>query len=194
MTKYLTLVAVGDRQSKKTELLLRYTGGCKSRRHNEYVVPKYDQVFSVLKPMIWEIFRFQNNVQNIIVDRIPRTVYFMDTESDDDYEILRRDAYEKADCILLCYSIKAKSTFKNVYRKWCLEVRKHTPFVPIVLIGTEAEARGNNSDVVSTEQGENLKLLIGAYAFIECSIENFLGIDDIFIEAVRSTTYPKRKL
>jgi hypothetical protein len=113
----------------------------------------------------------------------------------------------QADCILLCYSVKSCSSFKSVYKKWCLEVRKHAPLVPIILIGkcpssrirvygkfnfiaatdTEARSAAAAAATVSTEQGENLKLLIGAYAFIECSVEHFLGIDDIFIEAVRST-------
>lgn len=60
------------------------------------------------------------------------------------------------------------------------------------ITGTDIEARASNQDTISTEQGENLKLLIGAYAFVECSIAHFLGIDDIFIEAVRST-YQRRK-
>lgn len=58
------------------------------------------------------------------------------------------------------------------------------------IAATDTEARSAAAAAaatVSTEQGENLKLLIGAYAFIECSVEHFLGIDDIFIEAVRST-------
>ncbi|XP_044269279.1 ras-like GTP-binding protein RhoL [Tribolium madens] len=169
MSRYLTFVAVGDHLSNKTELLLKYTG-----IHDLGVK------------------RFENNVQSIIVDRVRWMVHFVDTECDDDYEILRRRAYDEADCILLCYSVRVKSTFKNVYKKWCLEVRKCAPLVPIILIGTDIEARVDNNSSISTEQGENLKLLIGAYAFVECSIQHFLGIDDIFIEAVRSTNHRKK--
>ncbi|KAJ3635601.1 hypothetical protein MTP99_008497 [Tenebrio molitor] len=171
MSKYLTLVAVGDDNSNKTELLLKYTGN-HCARYNKFVVP-----------------RFKNNVQSIVVDHVCWTVCFVDAESDDHYSVLRRAAYEKADCILLCYSVKSRSSFKSVYKKWCIEVRKHAPLVPIILIATDTEARSAAAAAatVSTEQGENLKLLIGAYAFIECSVEHFLGIDDIFIEAVRST-------
>lgn len=83
-------------------------------------------------------FRFYDNVQDIIVDWVRHSVYFMDAESGDDYEILRKEAYLKADCILLCYSIANKSSFKNVYKKWCLEIRKVAPFVPLVLVGKDA--------------------------------------------------------
>ncbi|KAF2888194.1 hypothetical protein ILUMI_17979, partial [Ignelater luminosus] len=68
----ITLVAVGDKCSKKTELLLKYTSDKK-----------------------FECSVFINNVQEIIVDRIPYSVYFMDTESEDDYKTLRQYAYAK---------------------------------------------------------------------------------------------------
>lgn len=45
-------------------------------------------------------YRFEDNVQGIIVDRIPWNVYFVDAESDDDYAILRRESYEKVTVFL----------------------------------------------------------------------------------------------
>lgn len=54
---------------------------------------------------------------------------------------------------------------------------------------TDSETRTTckHKDIVSIEEAENLKYLIGASALIECSVKNFIGIDDVFIEAVRST-------
>ncbi|KAJ3663837.1 hypothetical protein Zmor_008058 [Zophobas morio] len=173
MSKYLKIVAVGDHDSKKTELLLKYTSNCNDLQHyNKFLVPQ-----------------FQNNVYAVVVDRIERVVQFVDAPAEDDYKTLRKEVFENADCILLCYSINSKPTFKNVSKKWVLEVRQHAPLVPIVLVATDTETRNNNAAPISTEQGENLKLLIGAYAFVECSTRHFLGVDDVFIEAIRST-YP----
>lgn len=57
-----------------------------------------------------------------------------------------------------------------------------------IFIATDSETRNNNREnLISIEEAENLKYIIGASALIECSVENNIGIDDVFIEAVRST-------
>lgn len=40
------------------------------------------------------VFRFVNNVQEIVVDHRLYSIYFRDADTDDDYEILRYSAYE----------------------------------------------------------------------------------------------------
>lgn len=115
MSKYVNLIAIGDANSNKTDLLIRYTY---SNKRKEYAIPKV----------------FINNIQEIIVDRLPYKVHFMDSETDDDYKILRENKLKKADCVLMCYSISNRSTFENL-KKWFIEVRGIVPEVPIILVG-----------------------------------------------------------
>ncbi|KAB0796050.1 hypothetical protein PPYR_10111 [Photinus pyralis] len=162
----VTLVAVGDHDSKKTDLLLKYTTDKKLR--DEF------------KPCI-----FTNNVQNVVVDRALYSVHFVNAESEDVFKSLRLKDYEKADCFLLCYSIKSRASFENV-AKWCIEVRRCLRHVPLVLVGTESEGRRNAEDYVSKEEGEDLMYLIDAAGFVECSIKEYLRVDDVFKTAIRS--------
>ncbi|KAK5642034.1 hypothetical protein RI129_008201 [Pyrocoelia pectoralis] len=168
----ITLVAVGDHDSKKTDLLLKYTTDKKLREE--------------FKPSI-----FTNNVQSVIVDRALYSVHFVNAESEDVFKSLRLKDYEKADCFLLCYSIKSRTSFENI-AKWCIEVRRCLRHIPLVLIGTESESRRNTTDYVSKEEGENLMYLIDAVGFVECSIKDYLRVDDVFKTAIRSVH--RRKL
>lgn len=68
-----------------------------------------------------------------------------------------------------------------------LSIKTFVQILLWLLLGTEIEKRNNsNENCVSTEEGQSLKKLIGAYSFVECSIEDFIGVDDVFIEAIRS--------
>ncbi|XP_017771266.1 PREDICTED: ras-like GTP-binding protein RhoL [Nicrophorus vespilloides] len=169
MERSITIVAVGDADSRKTELLIKYT-------YNKHI---YE--FSMPS-------RFENNVREIIVDYNRYNVHFIDAECDDDYEILRWEDYEKADCVVLCYSIGNRRSFERTLRKWCVEVRRTNPDVPVILVATDTELRGTGRrGCVKTEEGEDLKCALNACALVECSVEKLVGIDDVFIEAVRST-------
>ncbi|KAK4877056.1 hypothetical protein RN001_009562 [Aquatica leii] len=114
--KNITLVVVGDTESKKTDLLLKYTTDKK--------------LYGNFKPSI-----FVNNIQNVIVDRIQYSVNFVNAESDDVYKSLRLTEYKQANCFILCYSISNRTTFENITKKWCVEMRKCCSYIPIILVG-----------------------------------------------------------
>ncbi|XP_065161260.1 ras-like GTP-binding protein RhoL isoform X2 [Atheta coriaria] len=166
----LTIIAVGDSDSNKTELLTKYTV---NKEFYKYSFPA----------------TFNTNVRDIIVDYIPYEVTFIDCEYDDDYSIIRFADYEKADVVLLCYSIANRRTFERMITKWCVEVRKINPRLPIILVATDTERRSNARDVkfVTLQEGVDMKFALNAFALVECSVEKLVGIDDVFIEAVRST-------
>ncbi|XP_042042212.1 rac-like GTP-binding protein RAC9 isoform X3 [Salvia splendens] len=62
-------------------------------------------------------------------------------------------------------------------RQWVPELRHYTRNIPIVLVGTKSDLRedkqyvGDHSGAVAItrEQGEELRKIIGAVAYIECS-------------------------
>lgn len=108
--------------------------------------------------------------------------------------------------MLLCYSVVRRSSFESLRTKWCLEIREHDINLPIVLVGkdldfgspiwtiavyvsgTDVEKRNDSASHVSSGEAENFGRLIGAFAFVECSVESFVGVDDVFIGAIRSVS------
>ncbi|CAG2068877.1 unnamed protein product, partial [Timema podura] len=90
------------------------------------------------------------------------------------------------DCFLLCYSVSGRSSFENILSKWCPEIRHHCPNVPIVLVATKTDLREDDPDCVSTAEGRKMKQKIRAARYAECSAINGEGLQEVFVEAIRS--------
>ncbi|CDY69676.1 BnaCnng64730D, partial [Brassica napus] len=75
------------------------------------------------------------------------------------------------------FSLISKASYENVSKKWIPELEHYAPGVPIVLVGTKLDLRDDKQFFVdhpgavpiTNAQGEELKKLIGAPAYIECS-------------------------
>ncbi|KAG6388471.1 hypothetical protein SASPL_149898 [Salvia splendens] len=73
-------------------------------------------------------------------------------------------------CMLISYT-------SNTFPTWIPELRHYAPGVPIILVGTKLDLRDDKQFFIdhpgavpiTTAQGEELKKLIGAPAYIECS-------------------------
>jgi Ras-related C3 botulinum toxin substrate 1 len=65
----------------------------------------------------------------------------------EDYDRLRPLSYPDTDVFLVCFSVACPASFDNVCTKWIPELRHHTPSVPIVLVGTKTDLRGDASVV-----------------------------------------------
>lgn len=90
-------------------------------------------------------------------------------------------------CFLLCYSISSRTSFDNIYSKWCPEIRHHAPNTPIVLVGTKSDLRVAGSEkFVTTIEGKKLKQKIRAAAFVECSAIKKENLSDVFYASIRA--------
>ena len=89
-------VAVGDGDQKK-ELLITYTTG------------KYPQEYV---PTV-----FDNYSPTVMIGGEPYTLGLFDTSGQEDYDRLRPLSYPDTDVSLLCFSIVAPTSFKNVREK-----------------------------------------------------------------------------
>ncbi|KAA3465548.1 rac-like GTP-binding protein ARAC3 [Gossypium australe] len=95
----------------------------------------------------------------------------------EDYNRLRPLSYRGADVFLLAFSLISKASYENVSKKWIPELRHYAPGVPIILVGTKLDLRDDKQFFVdhpgavpiTTAQGEELRKLIGAPVYIECS-------------------------
>lgn len=59
----------------------------------------------------------------------------------EEFDRLRPLCYTSADVFLLCFSVVSPTSFQNVPEKWVPEIRKHVPFAPLILVGTQCDLR-----------------------------------------------------
>ena len=101
----------------------------------------------------------------------------------------------------MCFSLVNHSSAENVKAKWIVEVRKHCPDKPIILVGTKKDLRSDEAfvsklknmgqKVVTTEEGEKLARDIKAVKYIECSARTKDNLKTVFDEAILAVLYPE---
>ncbi|KAJ8762339.1 hypothetical protein K2173_007497 [Erythroxylum novogranatense] len=120
----------------------------------------------------------------------------------EDYDRLRPLSYPQTDVFILAFSLISKASYENVAKKWIPELRHHAPRVPVILVGTKLDLREDKQFVVehpgavsiSTAQGEELRKLIGAAAYIECSSKTQQNVKAVFDAAINVILPPRNKV
>ncbi|XP_054272060.1 ras-like GTP-binding protein RhoL [Macrosteles quadrilineatus] len=169
----LKITAVGDGMVGKTCMLITYTS---QQFPSEYVPTVFDNYADIIN-----------------VDGQEFAMTLWDTAGQEDYERLRPLSYPNTDCFLLCYSVGARSSFENVLSKWYPEIRHHCANVPIVLVATKTDLRNEDGDTISTSEGKKMRRKIKATRLVECSAKNNEGLNEIFIDAVRSVVNKNKR-
>ncbi|ODM98376.1 Ras-like GTP-binding protein RhoL, partial [Orchesella cincta] len=111
-------------------------------------------------------------------------VILWDTNAGEEWDGLRIQDYKNTDCFILCYAINDPTSLSNVETRWILELRKHCPNVPVLLVGTKTDIRTPSNRWISEEEGDILKTKVKAEGFIECSSKSIASIEGVFILAV----------
>ncbi|KAL6121572.1 hypothetical protein NUSPORA_01497 [Nucleospora cyclopteri] len=106
-----------------------------------------------------------------------------DTSGQEDYSRLRPLTIQESDYIILAYSIVDRESFLEV--KHSLRdtaMRKAKPGVKMILVSTKEDlkTREKNDEMVTTQEGYDLKHEIGAAAFFQCSALTGHSINAIF--------------
>ncbi|XVF87399.1 hypothetical protein PTKIN_Ptkin18bG0117200 [Pterospermum kingtungense] len=123
-----------------------------------------------------------------------------DTAGQEDYNRLRPLSYRGADVFLLAFSLISKASYENIYKKWIPELRHYVPNVPIVLVGTKLDLRDDKqflsdhpgATAITTSQGEELKKMIGAVTYIECSSKTQQNVKVVFDAAIKVALRPPK--
>ncbi|XLU43663.1 hypothetical protein S245_038477, partial [Arachis hypogaea] len=90
------------------------------------------------------------------------------------------------DCVFtseLGTSLKGKDEIKT---DWIPELRHYAPGVPIILVGTKLAP-------ITTVQGEELRKLIGAPVYIECSSKTQQNVKAVFNAAIKVVLQPPKQ-
>ncbi|MCE2055569.1 Rac-like GTP-binding protein rac13 [Datura stramonium] len=85
-------------------------------------------------------------------------------------------------------------------RLWIPELRHYAPTIQIVLVGTKLDLREDKQYLsdhpgatpISTAQGEELKKMIGAVAYIECSSKTQQNVKAVFDTAIKVALRPPK--
>lgn len=174
MTTFIKVVTVGDGGVGKTSMLISFTT---NTFPTDYVPTVFD-----------------NFCTDVILDGKIFNLGLWDTAGQDDYNRLRPLSYRDADVFLLAFSLTSKDSFDNVGKKWIPELRHYAPGVPIILVGTKEDLRdskvliaGQSSTArILRSRGEDLKRLIRASAYVECSSKTQENLSAVFETAVRT--------
>lgn len=122
-----------------------------------------------------------------------------DAEKEKDFKKNRAVVYQKADVIVLLYSIDSPGSYRNVTKKWKPHLKKNlkrNKNCPVILVGNKLDLRikrasDEESDEeeeklsMTTEDGKKLAKKIGAIDYLECSAINKEGIFEIFAKAAQ---------
>ncbi|XWS18463.1 hypothetical protein CRYUN_Cryun32bG0045700 [Craigia yunnanensis] len=182
--RFIKCVTVGDGAVGKTCMLISYTS---NTFPTDYVPTVFD-----------------NFSANVVVDGSTVNLGLWDTAGQEDYNRLRPLSYRGADVFLLAFSLISKASYENVHKKWIQELRHYGPNVPIVLVGTKLDLRDDKkflsdhtgATAITTSQGEELKKMIGAVTYIECSSktqQNVKAVFDVAIKVALRPPKPKKK-
>lgn len=106
----------------------------------------------------------------------------------EDYDRLRVLSYSQTDVFLVCFPLNDQVAFENVRNKWIPEIKHHAPDAAVIIVGTMLDLRNDRKPgetYISKEQGEALKVELGASKYMECSARTQEGLKQVFDEAVR---------
>ncbi|XP_074588010.1 rac-like GTP-binding protein 7 isoform X2 [Curcuma longa] len=178
--RFIKCVTVGDGAVGKTCMLISYTS---NTFPTDYVPTVFD-----------------NFSANVIVDGSMVNLGLWDTAGQEDYNRLRPLSYRGADVFLLAFSLISKPSYENIYKKWVPELRHYAPAVPIVLVGTKLDLREDKqyfldhpgAAPIATAQGEELKKMIGAAIYVECSSKTQQNVKAVFDAAIKVVLCPPK--
>ncbi|CAN1802762.1 Rac-like GTP-binding protein ARAC3 [Linum perenne] len=170
-SRFIKCVTVGDGAVGKTCMLISYTS---NTFPTDYVPTVFD-----------------NFSANVVVDGNTVNLGLWDTAGQEDYNRLRPLSYRGADVFLLAFSLISKASYENVAKKWIPELRHYAPGVPIILVGTKLDHPG--AVPITSAQGEELRKLIGAPMYIECSSKTQQNVKAVFDAAIKVVLQPPKQ-
>ena len=121
-----------------------------------------------------------------VINGEPYNLGLFDTGGGEDYHRLRPLSYPGTDVFLLLFSVAdGLELFKGIHSYWWPELKKYSPGVPIILVGSKIDLRNNGIVTIPFEQGEAMAEKIKAAKYMEISSLEDRGITELFEEVIR---------
>ncbi|KAH1220035.1 Rac-like GTP-binding protein RAC1 [Glycine max] len=199
-SRFIKCVTVGDGAVGKTCMLISYTSNTFPTVFLGSVVLTFLlELLMLAKDYVPTVF--DNFSANVVVDGSTVNLGLWDTAGQEDYNRLRPLSYRGADVFLLAFSLISRASYENVAKKWIPELRHYAPGVPIILVGTKLDLRDDKQFFqdhpgavpITTAQGEELRKLIGAPVYIECSSKTQQNVKAVFDAAIKVVLQPPKQ-
>lgn len=118
-------------------------------------------------------------------------LFLIDTAGGQDYDDMRPGIYPGTDIVIITFSCCNTESLRNVQRRWWPEVRQYLPNVLIFLVCAQIDRRDPAKQQEASElvtprplttrkEGRDMAKLIGAYAYLETSALDGIGITELF--------------
>jgi Ras homolog gene family, member U len=91
---------------------------------------------------------------------------------------LRKLIIQTMDIFIVCYSVSDVKSFENVENVWIPEIKKISPFTPIILVATKSDLSENQK--LDDIKGSKLQKKIKSNGFVQCSAMNQENIHKCF--------------
>ena len=125
-------------------------------------------------------------------------IYYDDHEGGgEDWHALRHFGYDRADVVVLCFSIGSPESFDSIEEYWYPFVKKYAAKAAIVLCGTQKDIRTDevslhyleklNQKPITTVEGKKLAQKMNAVGYYECSTREGKGVKELFNAAAEAT-------
>jgi small GTP-binding protein len=177
------MVVVGDSAVGKTCLQWAYA---KQAIPHDYVPTVFDNFTVKLR---W--------VDTII------TLQVWDTAGLEDLENIRVLAYANVHVFLICYSLGDPTSLMNVQRKWLPELTRHIENLRFILVGTKKDLRNHDEtrfnlsregcSPIDPAEGEAKAIELGASGYVEWSVVEWEGVEEVFDLALRVAQTPVKE-
>lgn len=119
-----------------------------------------------------------------MVDKQPISLALFDTAGQPDFDRLRPLSYPQTDVFIICFALDSRASFENAKNKWYPEISHYCPGVPVILAGTKADNVEERK--VFQHEAEQVRAVIGAADYIECSALTQAGLKLLFDSAIRT--------
>ena len=177
INKIIKIGLVGDGAVGKTTFLLSYTA---KSFLTEYTPTIFDN-FCQIEPVGNDVFN----------------VSLWDTAGQDEYSTYRAGCYNNCnfDVFLLCFSVTQRSSFRNIKNKWILELKKYSPNVPVIVVGTQMDLRDDNDkDHISKKEGEKMAKELKAKRYVECTSKDYETTHNVVLAAIEDYLEREREM
>ncbi|KFW74135.1 Rho-related GTP-binding protein RhoB, partial [Phalacrocorax carbo] len=163
------LTVVGDDRCGKTCLLFAL---------------RHEQLPKSYEPTLFDAYTADTEVDGKEMKLI---LFDVAGKNESSYRNLRSVFYKDTDIILMCFSVDRPHSQQNILDFGVPEIKLFCPTVPIILVATKIELRGNEgikkqlttpgNEPINTTEGKALAASIGAHAYLECSAKTKEGVD-----------------
>lgn len=104
---------------------------------------------------------------------------------------------DPVDVVLVCFSLANDTSAQNAVDVWVPLLSSLQPGVPVLLVATQTDLRGQPGTLSRMERGpgtrRSLQRAAGASGYVECSALTGAGVKDVFDSAILAVLQPRSK-